>query len=228
MRRAIRALAVFSSLIAVSIVGCSGIRSADVEGESLGETADGLRLVVDERHRRIYLKPGADLGDFSQLLIDPFMVSYARASDAGEGPVRILDPETEERLATLVHESLTARMQRSREFDLVEEPGPGALRVQGWLYNVAVAEASSDDARNSALCFTEMDLILTVRHSQTAQALARVLQRARVSCAKDRKSQFQTAQWRGVEAGLEPWIESLSRSLEDLRGLAPPVDSKGS
>jgi hypothetical protein len=73
-----------------------------------------------------------------------------------------------------------------------------------------------------------MDLILTVRHSQTAQALARVLQRARVSCAKDRKSQFQTAQWRGVEAGLEPWIEGLSRSLEDLRGLAPPVDSKGS
>jgi hypothetical protein len=194
----------------------------------VAETADGLQLVVDERHRRIYLKPGADLEEFSQLLIDPFMVSYARASDAGEGPVRILDRETEERLATLVRAALAERMKRSREFDLVEEPGPEALRVQGWLYDVAVGEASADDSRNSALCFTQMDLILTVRHSQTAQALARVLQRARVSCANDRRSQFQAAQWKGVEAGLEPWIESLSRSLDDLPGLSLSVDLKGS
>jgi hypothetical protein len=194
----------------------------------MGETADGLRLAVDERHSRVYLKPGAELGEFSQLLIDPFMVSYARASDAGEGPVRILDRETEERLAVLVHESLKGRMKRSREFDLVEEPGPQALRVQGWLYDVAVGEASAGDSRNSALCFTELDLILTVRHSQTAQALARVLQRARVSCANDRKSQFQAAQWKGVEEGLEPWIERVSRSLEDLRGLSLPADPTGS
>ena len=155
--------------------------------------------------------------EFTEVLVDPFMLSYANPRGAPEGPVRTLDSETEERLKDVLLEAFQREMRRSPDFRVAEEPGPAAVRVQGWLYDLVVEEPPRDDPRNFPLCFAEVTVMLTVRHAETAQALARAGERVQLSCRAERRARFQTAKWREVSEAVRPWARFLRRWLEDLR-----------
>jgi hypothetical protein len=223
MRRPIVLLVVLCTILTAGTFACRTAPTENVQSEAVPKTLDGLQLVVSEKHRNIYVKPGVDLGEFSQVLIDPFMVSYTSSSENDEGPVRILDTSTEEKLSTLFQEGLKEKIGRSGELELADGPGPGVLRVQGWLYDVVVGEQPFDDARNSSLCFARMAVIVTARDSRTAQALAHVMSRTRLSCS-DTGSLYQTAQWSDVKKGLQPWLSLVAGSLEELRHLSLAAD----
>jgi hypothetical protein len=128
------------------------------------------------------------------------------------------------RLADVLRNAFIQQMQASREFEWVEQPGPEAVRVQGWLSDLVVEEPPTDDPRNFPLCFAELTVILTVRNSETAHALARVSERVRLSCAAKHRARFQTARWHDVRRAVKPWAVLFRRWLEDLREI-PPVSS---
>jgi hypothetical protein len=191
-----------------------------MEFESEEMTVDGLRLVKTTRGHQIFLKPGTYMRDFDSILVDPFMISYTNPGGAAEGPVRTLDDETEEHLIILMRDMFIDQMSRSKGFDVVEQPGPRTIRVQGWLYDVVVEEPPREDPRNFPLCFAEMRAILTVRHSETAEPLARVVDEVKLSCAARKHARFHSAQWKDVEkAALKPWATFLRNWLEELREL---------
>lgn len=228
MRRTTTALAMLCSLAILGVGACSKPASppppAAVEFESEEMTDDGLRLVQTTRGHQIFLKPGTNMSDFDSILVDSFMISYTNPRGAPEGPVRTLDEETEKRLITLMRDMFIDQMGRSKGFDLVEEPGPRTIRVQGWLYDIVVEEPPREDSRNFPLCFAEMKAILTVRKSETAEPLARVVDEVKLSCAARKRARFQSAQWKDVEnAALKPWASFLRDWLEELREL--PADS---
>jgi hypothetical protein len=188
-------------------------------------TPEGLKEVEANNGYRVFLRPGIRLEDFSKVLVDPFSVSYARPRDMQEGAgaaVRTLDRETEARLLRTLQDAFVDEMKRSRDFELVEEPGPETLRVQGWLYDLIVEEPPRDDPRNFPLCFAEMTVILTVRHSETAQTLGRVADRVHLSCGAERHARFQTADWSDVRDALRPWARFLRRWLSEIRELPAP------
>jgi hypothetical protein len=151
-------------------------------------------------------------------------VSYASPRGAPDSVVTTLDPETEQRLTDVLREAFVEQMQRSQAFDLVEQPGPKAVRVQGWLYDLVVDEPPSDGPRDFPLCFAEMTVLLTVRHSQTAQALARVGEQVQLSCTDDQRALFHTARWEDVSDAVKPWARFLRRWLEEIREMAPVAD----
>jgi hypothetical protein len=67
-----------------------------------------------------------------------------------------------------------------------------------------------------------MRAILTVRHSETAEPLARVVDQIKLSCAADRHPRFYSVQWRDVEsAALRPWATFFRKWLEELREFSP-------
>jgi hypothetical protein len=186
--------------------------------ESEETTVDGLRLVETTKGHQSFLKPGTDMGAFDSILVDPFMISYTNPGGAREGPVRTLDDETEEHLLILMRDMFIDQMSRSKGFDLVEQPGPRTIRVQGWLYDIVVKEPLREDPRNFPLCFAQVRAILTVRHSETAEPLARVVDEVKLSCAAGKRARFHSAQWRDVEkAALKPWATFLRDWLEELR-----------
>ena len=224
MHRNMAFLVLVCTLGMLSTTGCSWRAPESIEYKPGPPTIDGLRRVDSEERFIVYLKPGVHLEDFTQVLIDPFSVSYASPRDAPGRAVRTLDPETEQRLADVLRDAFVKEMQLSRPFDLVEQPGPKALRVQGWLYDLVVDEPPSDDPRNFPLCFAEMSVVLTVRHSQTAQALARIGEHAKLSCADNRRALFHTAKWQDVSDSVKPWARFLRRWLEEIRGMAPITD----
>jgi hypothetical protein len=221
MRGANTCLVILGWILCVVGTACTSLSSGEGARVTETVTVDGLQLVVDERQRKIFVKPGADLTKFSRFLIDPVMVSYSNSTDAGTTtPVRTLDPEIEERLVSLLQSGLAKEVERRGKLEVSEEPGPEVVRVQGWLYDVIVGKPAADDRRNAPVCFARMAVILTVRHSQTAQALARVVHRARFSCSDNSTRTYQTARWSDVEAGIEPWTKMLANSLEELGDLS--------
>lgn len=228
MRRTTTALAILCSfaIIGVGVGACSKPPPppATIEFESEEMTDDGLRLVQTTKGHQIFLKPGVHMRDFDSILVDSFMISYTNPRGAPEGPVRTLDAETEKHLITLMRDMFIDQMSRSRGFELVEQPGPRTIRVQGWLYDIVVEEPPREDSRNFPLCFAEMKAILTVRDSETAEPLARVVDEVKLSCAARKHARFQSAQWKDVEnAALKPWAIFLRDWLEELREL--PAES---
>lgn len=225
MHRYIAVLVLVCTLAMLSTTGCSWPAPASIGYDPGPPSIDGLRRVDTNGKFIAYLKPGVRLEDFTQVLVDPFSVSYASPREAPDSVVTTLDPETEQRLTDVLRDAFVEEMQRSRPFDLVDQPGPKALRVQGWLYDLVVDEPPTDDPRNFPLCFAEMTVVLTVRHSQTAQALARVGEKVQLSCASDnQRALFHTATWKDVSDGVKPWARFLRFWLEEIREMAPIAD----
>jgi hypothetical protein len=133
--------------------------------------------------------------------------------------VLVLDDKAKGRLIGILRDAIEDEIRRNRVFDLVEELGQDVVRIQGWLYDLAVDESSHADPRNFPLCFAELRMILMVRHSQTAQALARVVDGEKVSRPKVGRRQCQTVQWREVKASMKPWARFLRQWLEEVREL---------
>jgi hypothetical protein len=222
MHRAIALLVMLGAFLVLAVAACSSPPPTKVEFASEETTVDGLRLVETTNGHETFLKPGVAIGDFDSILVDSFMISYTNPREAPEGAVRTLDDKTETHLIGLMREIFIDQMNRSKGFEVVERPGPRTLRVQGWLYDIVVEEPPREDPRNFPLCFAEMQAILTVRHSETAEALARVVDRVKLSCAARRHARFHSARWREIEsAALRPWATFLRDWLEELRQLPP-------
>jgi hypothetical protein len=222
MRRTGPVLMMLGALIVLAVVACSSAPPASIEFASEEMTVDGLRLLETTNDRQTFLKPGIELRNFDSILVDPFMISYTNPRQAPEGPVRTLGDKTEKHLLGLMRDMFIDQMGRSKGFEVVDESGPRTIRVQGWLYDIVVEEPPREDPRNFPLCFAEMRAILTVRDSETAEPLARVVDRVKLSCAAKAHARFYSARWRDIEsAALRPWATFLRNWLEELRELPP-------
>jgi hypothetical protein len=220
MHRAASVLAMLSAFV-VMAAACGGPPREKVEFASEEATVDGLKLVDATNGHETYVKPGVAIRDFDSVLVDSFMISYTSPREAHGDAVRTLDKKTEARLLGLMRDIFMKQMGNSRSFAVVDHPGPRTIRVQGWLYDIVVEEPPREDPRNFPLCFAEMQAILTVRHSETAEALARVVDRVKLSCSAPKHARFYSAQWRDVESAVRPWAIFLRNWLEELRELPP-------
>ena len=75
------------------------------------------------------------------------------------------------------------------------------------------------DPRNFPLCSGTLNLILAVRDSRTAQALARVSDHIAVSCERESTDLYYRATWRDAKGALRPWASFLRASLDELHEL---------
>jgi len=194
-----------------------------VEYQSNQPTADGLYLARSAPSHTVYLRPGAQIRRYTEVIVDPFMVSYAMSPSSGDqapAPVRTLDPYAEARLTGLLRDDFLRELSRSQSFRVVETPGPMVLRVQGWIYDLEIEEPYRQDPRNFPLCFGKMNLILNVRDSLTAQALARVSDHIAVSCTREHGELYYEASWKDMKGMLHPWASFLSDSLDELHEIA--------
>ena len=168
----------------------------------------------------MFVRPGVDLSDYDGLIVDPFMLTYASADASADERVRTLDLEDEERFKRVVRDAFVREMRRSEGFAITDRPGPSTLRVQGWLYDLALADPPTDDPRNFPLCFGRVVVLLTIRHSETARSLAEVGDRTVLTCPI-KPGGYATTTWSAIDRGVGGWAERLRGWLERLRALPP-------
>lgn len=147
-------------------------------------TAEQLVEIPPNRLQRLYLAPGADLTQVTAVILDPpqveFRDNWVRDFNAGARSGRLTDQRAEQ-IRTEVGAGLGASFAnafRSGGFDVVEAPGPGVVRVQTHLVNLAVIAPTVQGAgrsRTFASTAGEATLVVEVRDSRTNALLARAL-----------------------------------------------------
>ncbi len=193
---------------------------AEIEFASEVATVDGLRPVQGTRVHTIYLKPGARLGEYSEILVDPFMISYKRfvGSESSRRRKRayVLAAATEERLRQTLRELFIEELGESRFFRISDVRGPQVLRVQCRVADLVVRRVRGGGAGDlQEIHVGEMTLILDVRDSETAEALARVGSRFE-SRAGQTIGLSADASWDRVEHEVRRWAIRLRESLDAL------------
>jgi hypothetical protein len=169
-----------------------------------------------------FVKPGAKLGGYEQLLIDPVVVYYGVGTGLHDVPGQDL-----ETLANHLYSALVRHL--GADYPLVQRPGPDVLRVQ-----VALTEAEPSDvvlnAMSSALPIRPLSNLKhlatgTQTFVGTAGIEARIVDAASgelLAAAVDRRQggkRLEDAQggWGDVLAAFDFWATELRHVLAEAR-----------
>jgi len=232
--------------IALLLGACQTPGLSPIEYEREVVTPDGLVKIRTYRLNAAYLRPGARLGGYSNILIEPVQIAY----ESPPSPGRVWSSQEESnfelspRQTRFMREGLEKILEKTLSeneiWTVVENPSPRTLRLRPYLIDLVVAVPPDRTGRNQVYLqeSAEMTLILDVSDAETRQPLARLrdrrmirpgtgglLQRAgTIANAPDLRAQF--AEWaRLLEAALEdlhalPQIPPLPRSGERGRDIA--------
>lgn len=169
-----------------------------------------------------YVKPGAQLGRYEQLLIDPVIVYYGVGTGLHDVP--------EEDLQTLANHLDSALVsQLGADDPLVQSPGPDALRIQ-----VALVEAEPSNVMLNAVSpalpirpLSELKQLATGTQAfvDSAGVEARIVDAVSgelLGAAVDRRQggkRLEDAQggWSDVLAAFDFWAAELRRALAEAR-----------
>lgn len=154
-------------------------------------TEDGLRRVKNWQFRNAYVKPGADLARYEEVIIGPVSVAYkstgdtANPSDADlEYGTYALPPGVMEAFERDFEVLFSNAFHKSKIFDVTQQPAPDALRVRGHIIDLEVYTPQDWNEPQASTRFQafrgEFMLILDVRDSKTGEPLVRVGDRATV------------------------------------------------
>ena len=213
---------VLAALVAVGaslLAGCATTSAPQGPAEW-----DGLVRQSGTRLDAVFLKPGAQIGTFDSVLLDPVSVSFASNWDPNRGTRSVGRLSAadiagiQEDLARLFQETFRAELGRGG-FKLVEEPGPQTLRATAAivdLYVTAPDAMSPGRTRVYTANTGRMTLVIELRDSVTGEILAR---------AVDQQSGRGTGTWTVTNSVMNTadarraigiWASSLRRAMEDV------------
>lgn len=200
--------------------------TSTVYADAFQDRMDGLQPVDSKRLTRLYVNPDAGISAYRQVLLDEAPVSFERGwlrqqLNAG---LRISEADQEQLRADLAGQlrDVFSEHFTSRGFELVDEPGPGVLRVSPALVDVNLF--APDIGRNQYSTVRgdsagQMTLEISYEDAQTGQLLAGARDQK-----LDRSPSFtiRNAQTnrRAIDDMLKQWAEALEAEL-GLRPASP-------
>ena len=185
---------------------------------------DGLVRQSGTRLDAVFLKPGAQIGAFESVLLDPVSVSFASNWDPtrgtrGVGRLNAADiAGIKEDLAGLFQETFRAELGRGG-FKLVEEPGPQTLRATAAIVDLFVTAPETMSPGRTRVYTANtgrMTLVIELRDSITGEILAR---------AVDQQGGRSTGMWTVTNSvtntadarrAIGIWASSLRRAMEEV------------
>ena len=174
--------------VALLGAGCAASPPPVVYATGAGSvTGDGLHRVRWSQLGAEFVKPGAQLGGYDKVLLDPLTISTTPADEKQRmGPYNQYKP-TPAYLEGMqkVYQEMFSKQFGSGGFSLVSEPGPGVLRIAGHVVDL-VLTAPLDPEKDSTTygyvrSFGDLTLLLDVRDATTGEPLLRTMDRQAIS-----------------------------------------------
>lgn len=219
----------------VFVVGSAGCSTPIISpppsiqtGPNAEVSFDGLHRVDHTRVHMAWAIPDIDLSGYTKILPVHSGIEYAPATNRGDTPEArasggpfIMDDETRARFEALVDEVFIEELQKSERFDVVDEPGPDVLIVEGILLNVTSHKPPDPVGGRSYLyvgAYVEASLAMEVRDSESNRILARAVDRRAASTKAGYYSNQNVARTTEEVGGLIRFWGSQLREL--LEGFA--------
>ena len=226
-------------LIAALGIGCAGAPRPveyDVRSENR-VTKDGLHRVRFTGFAAVFVKPGASFGAYDRVMIEPLTVAYKSPPNPPDSVNRrrgnfALSEESTVRLKQIGRDALVREFSNSETFTVVQEAGPGVLRVSGHIVDLVVdAPPFRGGERDFISSAGQMTLFLDVRDSLTASSLTRTIDRREISPASTSSvGHFESTPvsiWSSARDLFGEWSRLFGGWLENLQQLdrIPPAPS---
>ena len=203
------------------LVGCSAIGPSATAPEM---TEDGLKKVDARGVDAAYVRPGASLGAYKRILLDPVEVAFSKDwKPEKTGSYLPLSNEDREKirrdLAELFTTTFTEVLQKGG-YPVVSESGPDVLRVTAGLTDVYI---NAPDTMAPGRSYTyvmsagHMTLVAELRDSETGQIMARVYDQR--EARNDQYLQLSTSVSNSAEARdtVRTWANILLGRLNAVR-----------
>jgi hypothetical protein len=218
MSRMKSVLSLAAALVALALSGCATPQRGPAEW-------DGLVRQPNTRLDAVFLKPDAEIRSYSNIILAPATVQFARNWDpnrGGRSNSRRLDTADivaiKDNLAATFAEIFREELTTGG-YQIVSEPGPDTLLVIPALIDIYVAAPdtmSPGRTRTYTANSGRMTLVLEIRDSVTGETLARV-----VDGRSGRTSGVMTVTNRATNTAdarraIRIWAQALLRGLDSL------------
>jgi hypothetical protein len=229
-------------VIGIAVSACTGHAPGGIYYAS-GKgtvTPDGLHQLEWEPFRVTYVKPGADLQRYDQVLLDEVTVSYKTPPRKGRGRFDrdelddnyALPDSAVASLKRYFREAFVKELGKSQSFSVVEAPGPEVLLVSGHIVNLQIQVPPERDEAVDETDYTssagQMTLVLDARDSESGEPLVRVGQARAIQMAGGGwYASDPVTNSAAVRQIFEKWASDLRRELDQFHALPalPPVET---
>jgi len=151
-------------------------------------TADGLQRVRWSDLGALFLRPGAQMQGYHSVILEPLKIAPDAPGEERRAfmpsPTYPPTPDYLTQMQDLFRQTFSREFQRNG-FALVADPGPGVLRVSGYVVDLVLTATldPQNQARQSDVIrsFGELTLVLDVRDSATGTPLLRAIDRQQIS-----------------------------------------------
>jgi hypothetical protein len=146
---------------------------------------DGLQRISVKGIDLAYARPGATLAGYNAVMLEPIDVAFSKDwNPTRTGSMIKLSAEERENIRTgvakIVFEELVKELQNKSSYQVVNEAGPGVLRVKAKIINLYVNAPDTKTAgrsRTYTVSAGEMTIFAELYDSETGEVLARVVDR---------------------------------------------------
>ena len=215
MRDAIRKATIGASLLAL-LSGC--VVNAPPVAE---RTPDGLVRVTGRQADTVYVKPGAKLGAYSRVILDPVNLAFkldwqARNPDVTPSDVaRIRSQGT-----AIFNEIFSSALSLQHGYPVTIQPGPDVLRVSASITELDVSAVPGTGGTQRMFIVSPSDLTLTLelRDSQSGALLARAMDKEKGRTYGNLKVEGSVENSAEARRALEMWAGLLRAALDNARG----------
>jgi hypothetical protein len=226
------------ALLAAAGLGCAGSAPGGISYDS-GKgsvTPDGLHRVDWEPFKITYVKPGADLQRYRQVLVEEVTVSYktpprpAHMERYSISPNYALPDSAIASMKRYFHEAFVKALGKSQNFSVTDVPGPDVLRLSGHIVNLEITvPPEHDQAPDETVIASssgQMTLVLDARDSTSGEPLVRVGQGRAIALGDGGWHEADpVTNSAAVRQAFRTWAEDLLRELDQFHALPelPPV-----
>ena len=174
------------SLTVFAVSGCTtSAPTIDTSAEAEA-TFDGLYPVKGGRMDAAWARPGFDLEPYSKIMLVSVGIEYRPGGETGRTFHAIsaddhfeLTEEQKQRFQQVVREAFVTELAKGEHFEIVTEPGPDVLMINGGLLDV-VSYVPPEQPGNVEFYLSrvgEATLVFEIRDSQTNAILLRAVDR---------------------------------------------------
>jgi hypothetical protein len=197
-------------------------QASDVEPSGFLKDYSKLRPGKGNQALLVYIDPDAHFAPYDRVLIDRVTIWHAPGSS-----IEKVSEEDLQRLAQRLHSAL--RSQFGHEFEIVEQPGPGTLRIRVAITEAVGSKVALDIATTVLFPIDALTKLATGAHAFVGRAAIEVevldaVSNRRLAAAVDERAggksfEDSTDTWSDVERAYDFWAERLAVRLATFRAI---------
>ena len=215
----------------ISWLGCATPNPSEIHyGTGEGSvTPDGLRQVLWKPFKTSFVRPGAQLQDYHQVIIDPVTLQYGKKASPGRIAYNSIEPIYElpkgalESIKQIYAESFAIQLVRSGRFQQVSTAGPGTLLIRGHILDLVItAPPMRDQPADGTFIVSDsghMTLALDVIDAETGETLLRVADHKQIRDDRNYYVSESVSQAGAMRLIFGKWARNLRWELEQLSAL---------